>query len=714
MAKTVIVDGVKSVAPASAAEFGLLRPGAEMMAVNFESGGAGLLDVSAPRARVWAEVIESMRDMRMPVYAEIDPDTSEITELLLPGTYTVESLAPTSAGDVEVRLIVSSALHYLRRGNPRFEQMLAALQTAKQEGSLVLVTETLDGNEIVDVQAAPAEAAPAPPAPAPEVAESPATLVSPADAQTIFNSLSAKTCNPSTTPAPCIPFLYPDDGCWGRAHEMCRLILAGGRQPKKVWIYGSLHVKSGNKPNCHIYWGWHVAPTLLVNLPGGAEYMVIDPSLFTEPVRPEHWKSVQGDPNASLVATDAEVFHRTSGGSITYDDASYTETNSVLAYYRNKLKVRSATDGPPPYNVCQADVYLRDNLQDTGAEPLANGGISASPDINHYRNKLSDPQGTLGSAAAKGQNTLFETVEIGQTNYIYLRLQNRGLAAAPVDADVYYGLPSTLPTPSSWTKIGSLTTPPVVPGELRVAGPLHWSNIPQKGHYCFVAVIGTGNDPKPSLSGISTVNDFYALIREHNNVTWKNFDTDDAFAGSFWKYEFWIQGWPRIAYLSDLEIDLSQLPAGGTAELRMLKRLVRGAAIQGLEKTGETALYATYTAPTHSRPAIRNMPLAMNDRAQATLSVTLPAAIPAGAYNLAMLQKVGGQEMGRVTKQLLVGDYPFMGNVNSREVHIANCVWAHRMSPGHRAAFRDVETALRQGYNGCRYCLPHLDTGENP
>src|SRR2546425_191015 len=33
-----------------------------------------------------------------------------------------------------------------------------------------------------------------------------------------------------------IPFKYPDNGCWGRAHEMCRLIIASAVQPRKVWI----------------------------------------------------------------------------------------------------------------------------------------------------------------------------------------------------------------------------------------------------------------------------------------------------------------------------------------------------------------------------------------------------------------------------------------------------------------------------------------------
>ncbi len=122
-------------------------------------------------------------------------------------------------------------------------------------------------------------------------------------AQQLFELVNAKVCCPASAPAPCIPFLYPDDGCWGRASEMCRLIIADGAQPRKVWIYGHLLVQTANNPACHVGWGWHVAPTLEVNTGVGTDTYVIDPSLFPGPVTKTMWKSVQGDPSATLVDT---------------------------------------------------------------------------------------------------------------------------------------------------------------------------------------------------------------------------------------------------------------------------------------------------------------------------------------------------------------------------------------------------------------------------
>jgi len=177
-------------------------------------------------------------------------------------------------------------------------------------------------------------------------------------AQQLFNLVRAKLCCPVSAPAPCIPFLYPDDGCWGRAHEMCRLMIADGADPEKVWIRGSLHPSSQNHPACGwpgwTGWGWHVAPTLQVNTASGVQTWVIDPALFDAPIAEATWKSVQGDANAVMQASSADMFYY---GSFLFGvdetDPTYTKTNQVLTTYRNLLKLRSAqANGPPPYFAC--------------------------------------------------------------------------------------------------------------------------------------------------------------------------------------------------------------------------------------------------------------------------------------------------------------------------------------------------------------------------
>jgi hypothetical protein len=109
-----------------------------------------------------------------------------------------------------------------------------------------------------------------------------------------------------------------------------------------------------NNPNCFVNWGWHVAPTLCVRRWRwwwwfSSQTMVIDPSLFTTPVSEATWKGVQGDPNATLTPTSADVFSRWGGYQ---PDPAYVQTNIVLANYRSQLQLRSLNIGPPPYANC--------------------------------------------------------------------------------------------------------------------------------------------------------------------------------------------------------------------------------------------------------------------------------------------------------------------------------------------------------------------------
>jgi len=133
---------------------------------------------------------------------------------------------------------------------------------------------------------------------------------------------------------------------------MCRIIIASGEEAGKLWIYGDLEVKTRNHPDCRVLWIWHVAPTLQVTVGGSAQERVIDPAMFSEPVKRSTWKSIQNDANAVVVPTDASVFLRSRRGA-TESDPAYAETLNQLAIYRLRLKLRAAGKaGPPPYAHC--------------------------------------------------------------------------------------------------------------------------------------------------------------------------------------------------------------------------------------------------------------------------------------------------------------------------------------------------------------------------
>lgn len=350
-----------------------LRAGREF-SVELEDGRTVRLDPGDPRSAGFAQVLEGLARRRLPVYLEVDPGTETVTRLLVPRVTRVVGVRPLDQGVLAVELDRSHARHVLRREAPEFEELERAVREALRSGAPVVLTED-DGHRILDVRGyKPGPEGPVPPFPLPEL---PPRIplpwrwirelldrlwlwpwwpwwwfrcVSAARAQQVFDAMAATSCDPVSVPAPCIPFLYPDDGCWARAHEMCRLMKGMGVSSKKVWIQGSLYVATRNSPACGVWWGWHVAPTLCVRGPRlfQKREMVIDPSLFAAPVTRAEWKGVQGDPGATLTDTSASIYYL--WGSVT--DPAYTETNFYLDFYRLQLQARAAQHGPPPYAHC--------------------------------------------------------------------------------------------------------------------------------------------------------------------------------------------------------------------------------------------------------------------------------------------------------------------------------------------------------------------------
>ena len=112
-------------------------------------------------------------------------------------------------------------------------------------------------------------------------------------------------------------------------------------------------------------------------------------------------------------------------------------------------------------------------------------------------------------------------------------MKNRGLSDANnVTAAVYWSEVSTLVTPNNWHLIGT-TAPIAVPqgDTLAVAGPLTWiqANIPATGHYCFIGLASHPQDPAPPIPSPFDWNGFTNFIRNHNNVTWRNFNVVDQY-----------------------------------------------------------------------------------------------------------------------------------------------------------------------------------------
>ncbi|HZW43357.1 MAG TPA: protein-glutamine glutaminase family protein [Dermatophilaceae bacterium] len=352
------------------------------LSVQLEGERRVRLDADDIRSAGFARVLDQLSKQQMPVYLEVDPETDFVTRLLIPHVARVAAIT-SGGGTLDVELDRSHAPHSVWREDPDGAELERRLRESQAVGGLVILTED-EAHHVIDVRAfTPPSDWPMPPFP-PVLFPEPTFLprfpwplsripwllerlwylvrwpwwwwfhcLTPARAQQVFTAMAGTTCNPLTVPPPCIPFLYPDDGCWARAHEMCRLMINMGHSPRKVWIDHSnglwLQVKTKNNPNCYVEWGWHVAPTLHVRGPNfwQTQRMVIDPSLFTTPVSFATWKGVQGDPAATLTDTVADQFWHGGG-----TDPTYSASNQILAQYRLALQNRSNQFGPPPYANC--------------------------------------------------------------------------------------------------------------------------------------------------------------------------------------------------------------------------------------------------------------------------------------------------------------------------------------------------------------------------
>jgi hypothetical protein len=350
-----LVDRVVGVSKETEAPAGREERLPERLTVRFRAGSAGLLDMTNPRAAHWQSRIAAAQGKNEPVYVEIDDETRVITNVRIPRRYRVERIGADEHGNLRVQLRGSQAVRVLLRSAPNFHAMRAHLEAAAADGSERLVTDTRDEHEIIDVRT-PETDSEEPSEPAPPAPDDPP--VSPARAAELFELMAGESCSPANPSSTCIPFLYPDDGCWVRAHIMCHLMRDGtpAEDPEKVWISGSLDAPTANHPDCRVLWSWHVAPTLMVTLTSGNEKRVIDPSLLPSPESISSWKGRQGDPGATLQETSWTAYNF--AGDTTA--VTLAQAHAAMQYYRDELRDRTLDLGTPPYSCTKRCFFIVD------------------------------------------------------------------------------------------------------------------------------------------------------------------------------------------------------------------------------------------------------------------------------------------------------------------------------------------------------------------
>jgi serine protease len=311
------------------------------------------------------------------------------------------------------------------------------------------------------------------------------------------------------------------------------------------------------------------------------------------------------------------------------------------------------------------DIYIRDFVGDAG-EPHT-GAISASPDIILMPTAVANPQVTFGAGSGTENNAaLGSRAEIGQDNFIYVRVLNQGGSPGTnVEASVFWSPVATLVTPDLWTLAGTTILPNVPIGEqLTVSDAIVWpqADIPSAGHYCFIGLVGNAADPAPGLADFLNWNNFRRFIRENNNVAWKNFNVEDnnpdvgdpTVPEGFKALKFLAPGAPDKARFMTLEV-IGKLPDGSKAVLEV--PLVFYELLHGCHQLGKVSIdrkRAVVLIPInpHGRMQLGEVLFPVKSRTALQLLVQIPEEHRKQTYQIAVRQIWEREEVGRVTWQL--------------------------------------------------------------
>lgn len=282
----------------------------------------------------------------------------------------------------------------------------------------------------------------------------------------------------------------------------------------------------GARVDCYA-WGQNVDTTSSTSGGSTTAYRTdFDGTSSASPIITGAALAVQGIREAAGVARLSPLHMREVLSNPATGTPSATPATDLIGVMPNLQAIITTTLG-----VGFADVYLRDYASDTG-DPHT-GAISSSPDIIVRPTAVANPQAAFGEGSGtENSQTLGYEVEDGQDNFVYARVRNRGVqAAANVKVTVYWSEVGTLITPDLWNLVGTQTIANVPVGDvLTVSDAIVWpaADIPDEGHYCFVATVESAGDPVPPLANLMNFDNFRAFIRNNNNVTWRNFNVISA------------------------------------------------------------------------------------------------------------------------------------------------------------------------------------------
>jgi hypothetical protein len=146
---------------------------------------------------------------------------------------------------------------------------------------------------------------------------------------------------------------YADDLCYVMADHMCALLASSplGLTAAKVWLHGSLRMKTRNTPSCDYTWSYHVGAVLREK--GTSKVLVLDPvASLNGPLTLATWRNRISGKEENPLFTPKIVFN-CAGPGIFMKKITPDSTQNGLNAMRDVLRDRAITNASaPPFSHC--------------------------------------------------------------------------------------------------------------------------------------------------------------------------------------------------------------------------------------------------------------------------------------------------------------------------------------------------------------------------
>lgn len=303
--------------------------------------------------------------------------------------------------------------------------------------------------------------------------------------------------------------------------------------------------------------------------------------------------------------------------------------------------------------VSEPDLFIRDNLSDTGKEP-STGSLSTSPDIIIRKTTVAAPSVAFGDISVDPGS---DKVEIGNDNYLYVRIHNLGGQQTDATVRFYFAPLTTSCSPALWEFIDELDVLNIPAGGFKVSDAVIWPHVPDPGtsnHFCLIAVCGSTADPFPDTAMIDSATDYIKFMRNSNNIAYRNVTFEDILPDGWAKIPFVMQGFPGKVENYDLVLDISKLPEGSQVEIKIWRRLLRGKDIRlknirkfDLKKNTQEKFLRIGKG---NIGIVQNLRISSKITPRFVLNIHLSSkAKPNKEYPVRIIQKLGQNEMGQIT-----------------------------------------------------------------